>query len=72
MRSALNSLSHFSLDSKRASEQPTIHMTEIKTYVIGPLDSRLELGQTEMDLNTEHDLPVLLPALARHCCSARS
>lgn len=47
-------------------------MTEIKTYVIGPLDSRLELGQTEMDLNTEHDLPVLLPALARHCCSARS
>ena len=42
-----------------------------ETYVIGPFDPRLKLGQTEVNLNTEHDRPVLLPALTRHGLGAR-
>ena len=42
-----------------------------KTYVIGPFDSRLKFGQTEVNLNTEHDRPVLVPTLTRHGLGAR-
>ena len=37
------------------------------THIIDPLDPRLELRQTEMDLDTEHDRPVRLsiPTLLR-------
>ena len=43
-----------------------------KTYGIGPLNPHLELSQSEMNLNTEHDRPVLLSALTRHGLGARS
>ena len=43
-----------------------------KTYVIGPFNPRLELGQAEMNLNTEHDRPVRFPTLTRHGLGARS
>ena len=54
------------------SEHGTLDLRdENKTYVIVPFDPRLELGQAEMNLNTEHDRPVLLPTLTRHGFGAR-
>jgi len=42
-----------------------------ETYVVIPLNSRLEFGQAEMNLNAEHDRPVLLPTLTRHGLGTR-
>ena len=35
------------------------------THIIDPLDPRLELRQTKVDLDTEHDCPVRSPVPAR-------
>ena len=47
-------------------------MKKMKAYVIGPFDPRLELGQAEMNLNTEDDRPILLSAGPGHSPGARS
>ena len=71
--SAFNSLSRFPPKSKPVSGHPIPDFYEQnETHVIGPFDPRLKLGQTEVNLNTEHDRPVLLPALTRRGLGARS
>ena len=47
-------------------------MMKVDTYVMVPLDPRLELSQAEMNFDTKHDRPVLLPAGTRHDLGARS
>jgi hypothetical protein len=48
------------------------NMTKLDTYVMIPLDPRLELSQAEMNFNAEHDRPVLLSAGTGHGLGARS
>lgn len=43
----------------------------METYVIVPLDPRLEFSQAKMNLNAEDDLPVLPSARTRHGLGAR-